>query len=424
MSDDRSPRWGRVEQTRSSFPPDSQAGSAQAGRTIEFLGGARTVLLVDDDPLFRSSAQRPLKIAGYEVTTAADADEALSAIESRAFDVIITDVNLPGMNGIELLRCVRELDTLVSVIVLTGQPNADSAARAAELGAMHYLIKPVETGRMLTVTQRATRLTRLARLQRWGGTVADGSQLVAEPQRLGRDAQLAKALGSLWLAHQPIVEASSHHLIGYEALMRVDDPSFRGPPALLELAQECGRLPVLGRTVRHRAAKSAASLQNDIVLFVNIHPAELQDESLRDGRGPLSLLASKVVLEVTERASLEGIPDISRIVGDLRRLGYRLAVDDLGAGYSGLSSLTVLEPEYVKIDMSLVRDIDSAPAKQRIVAGIIALARELGMTVVSEGIETVEERRTLIDLGSHLLQGFLIGKPEREPQEPILPGRC
>ena len=294
---------------------------------------------------------------------------------------------------------------------------------AAELGAMHYLIKPVETGRMLTVTKRATRLTRLARLQRLGGTIADGSLLVTEPQRLGRDAQLAQALSSLWLAHQPIVEASSHHLIGYEALMRLDDPTFRGPTEVLALAQECGRLPVLGRTVRHRAARAVAALEDDATLFVNIHPTDLMDESLRDERGPLSPLAGRVVLEVTERASIEGIPEISSIVRELRRIGYRLAVDDLGAGYSGLSSLTVLEPEFVKIDMSLVRNIDQAPAKQRIVAGIIALARELGMTVVSEGIETVGERNALIDLGSHLLQGFLIGKPLREPQKPVPPFR-
>lgn len=390
---------------------------------MEFLNKQPTVLLVDDDPLFRAAYERPLKAADYCVTTAANADEALTAIESYAYDVIVTDVNMPGMDGIELLRCVRELDTLVSVIVLTGQPSADSAARAAELGAMHYLIKPVEIGRMLTVAQRATRLTRLARLQRCGGVAADGIYPLPDPQRRGRDAQLGRALGALWLAHQPIVEASSHHLMGYEALMRIDDTAFPGPPALLELAQECGRLPVLGRTVRQRAARAVAQLPKDLVLFVNIHPSDLLDESLRDSRGPLSMMAQQVVLEVTERASIEGIPEINEIVAELRRLGYRLAVDDLGAGYSGLSSLTVLEPEFVKIDMSLVRDIDKAPAKQRIVAGIIALARELGMTVVSEGVETNAERDALISLGSHLLQGYLIGRPEREPQDPIRPSR-
>ncbi len=423
MTDDWQESRDLEDTRRGTVPPASRAPSVQALRNSDFSGAAPTVLLVDDDPVFRSSCQRPLKSAGYEVALAANAEEALAAVGSVAYDVIITDVNMPGMDGIELLRCVRELDTLVSVIVLTGEPNSDSAARAAELGAMHYLIKPVETGRMLTVAKRATRMTRLARLQRCGGVAANGELSVAEPQRLGRDAQLARALGSLWLAHQPIVEAGSHHLMGYEALMRVDDASFPGPPAIVELAQECGRLPVLGRTVRHRAARAVSQLDEDLVLFVNIHPSDLLDESLRDGRGPLSQLASKVVLEVTERASIEGIPEVSAIVTELRRLGYRLAVDDLGAGFAGLSSLTVLEPEFVKIDMSLVRGIDSAPQKRRIVAGIIALARELGMTVVSEGVETVAEHNTLIDLGSHLLQGFLIGKPEREPHAPGRPGR-
>jgi len=97
----------------------------------------------------------------------------------------------------------------------------------------------------------------------------------------------------------------------------------------------------------------------------------------------------------------------------LRKLGFRLAVDDIGAGYSGLTSFTELVPEVVKIDMSLVRDIDKSALKQRIVATLCRLCREVGCLVVGEGVETADERDCLVRLGCDLLQGYLLGRPER-----------
>ena len=122
-------------------------------------------------------------------------------------------------------------------------------------------------------------------------------------------------------------------------------------------------------------------------------------------------MASRVVLEVTEREALDGIPDLRERVRSLRSLGYRLAVDDLGAGYAGLSSFAVLEPDIVKIDMSLVRAVDREPLKSRLIDSIVTLCRDLGPLVVAEGIETSAERSVLVELGCDLLQGYLIGRP-------------
>jgi EAL domain-containing protein (putative c-di-GMP-specific phosphodiesterase class I) len=95
----------------------------------------------------------------------------------------------------------------------------------------------------------------------------------------------------------------------------------------------------------------------------------------------------------------------------LRALGYQIAVDDLGAGYAGLTSLAQLQPELIKIDMSLVRDIDREPTRRMLVGMMLGVAREMGMTVVAEGVETVAERDTLIELGCDLLQGYLFARP-------------
>jgi EAL domain-containing protein (putative c-di-GMP-specific phosphodiesterase class I) len=118
-----------------------------------------------------------------------------------------------------------------------------------------------------------------------------------------------------------------------------------------------------------------------------------------------------VILEVTERASLEGIDDLPRRIKTLRSLGYRVAIDDLGAGYAGLTSFAVLEPDVVKLDMALVRGADQEPIKRKLIHSITTLCKELKILVVAEGVETEAERRTMAELGCDLLQGFLLGRP-------------
>jgi EAL domain-containing protein (putative c-di-GMP-specific phosphodiesterase class I) len=125
------------------------------------------------------------------------------------------------------------------------------------------------------------------------------------------------------------------------------------------------------------------------------------------------------VLEVTERSSLDRVPDVKDRVKSLRNLGFKIAVDDLGAGYAGLSSFSQLNPDIAKLDMSLIRNIDVSPQKRSIVKSMLSVCREeLGVDVICEGVETHAERDTLDELGSAMLQGYLFGKPEAGFTEP------
>ena len=111
--------------------------------------------------------------------------------------------------------------------------------------------------------------------------------------------------------------------------------------------------------------------------------------------------------------AIEHIPDIRARVARLRSLGYRIAVDDLGEGYSGLNSFAQLEPDVVKLDMTLIRGIDTTPTKRKMVHALTTLCRELGTPLVAEGVETEVERDILVDLGADLFQGYLFAKPGR-----------
>jgi EAL domain-containing protein (putative c-di-GMP-specific phosphodiesterase class I) len=190
------------------------------------------------------------------------------------------------------------------------------------------------------------------------------------------------------------------------------------PGALIDLAQRLGRLPELGRRVR--SAVAAVASDSFARLFVNLHPVDLLDEELFDPAAPLSRHARRVVLEVTERAGIEGIDDLADRLRRLRALGYRVAIDDLGEGYAGLTSLARVAPEFVKLDMSLVRGIDASPAQRHIVASTVQLCRALGSEIIAEGVETVAERDALVTIGLDLLQGFLIARPAPELVVPQL----
>jgi EAL domain-containing protein (putative c-di-GMP-specific phosphodiesterase class I) len=223
------------------------------------------------------------------------------------------------------------------------------------------------------------------------------------------EARFADAMAGLWIAFQPIVSWSEHRVYGYEALVRSAEPTLCNPGLLLETAERLGQLRELARAIRGRTAQ--VTLPDGAKLFVNLHAQDLVDDDLYSPEAPLSRIAERVVLEITERASLESVGDLGKRLAKLRELGFRLAVDDLGAGYAGLNTFTQLEPEVVKLDMSLIRDVDTNHKKRCIVSRMQEMCTDLGIVVVAEGIETREERETLVELGCDKLQGYLFAKP-------------
>jgi EAL domain-containing protein (putative c-di-GMP-specific phosphodiesterase class I) len=202
-------------------------------------------------------------------------------------------------------------------------------------------------------------------------------------------------------------------IFGYEALLRSNEPSLPHPGAVIEAAERLDRLHELGRRIRGLVAQAAAGLADDKLLFVNLHTRDLLDPLLVAPDMPLTAIASRVVLEITERAALDDVKDVRSRIAALRAIGFRIAVDDLGAGYAGLASFALLEPDFVKFDMSLVRGVHTSALRQKLIGSMSSICREMGMSVVAEGIETREERDAVIGLGCNLLQGYLLGRPGR-----------
>ena len=224
--------------------------------------------------------------------------------------------------------------------------------------------------------------------------------------------KLNRCIATLGMHFQPIVHASTRARFGYEALMRAADKSLPHPGAILDAAERLERIPLLGRAVRAATAKVIASAAPERgIIFINLHLLDLFDKQLTSPFSPLSKVASRCVLEITERTSLEGQLDLRFRVAELRELGYRIAIDDLGGGHARMGTFSPLDTDFVKLDMSLVRDVDKHPMKQRLIRSITELCRQQGTMVVGEGVETEAEAKVLVDLGCDLLQGYLIAKP-------------
>jgi EAL domain-containing protein (putative c-di-GMP-specific phosphodiesterase class I) len=402
-------------QATPSTPPSSKRRSqvAPPSSDVERKGEATKawVLLVDDEPELLRGVCRGLKLQGYSVTEARNGEEAVQHLSRRAFDVVVSDIVMPGMDGIHLLREIRQHDLHVPVVLMTGAPAVSTAVQALEYGAFHYLTKPVEPEALDQIVQKAVRMHRMARVKQQAAELL-GHAGALGADRAGLEASFDRAMQSMWIAYHPIVDVRGRSVFGYEALLRSTEPSLPHPGAVIDAAMRLGRLESLGRSIRSLAAQPIPP-DDTFSLFVNLHVTDLTDPALSDPESPLSKIASRVVLEITERSSLDEVKDARRRVAALREMGFRIAVDDLGAGYAGLSSFTLLEPEIVKLDMSLIRDIHITSTKQKVVRSMTALSKDMGMTVVAEGVETQAERDCLVDLGCDLLQGFLFAKPGR-----------
>jgi EAL domain-containing protein (putative c-di-GMP-specific phosphodiesterase class I) len=216
---------------------------------------------------------------------------------------------------------------------------------------------------------------------------------------------------------QPIVDLRRRNVLGYEALTRGPAGSvYQMPLRLFELAAEADLVFELDRKCRRRALVSATSLPHGAKLFVNVFPSAMYDPEFQ-GAALVALAEShgltpdRVVLEITEKSAIENYDVFVEALVELTRHGFSIAVDDVGAGYSGLEKIAHLNPRYLKFDRELVRNIDSSYIRREMTRALKAFADRIGSTIIAEGIEREGELQTLLELGIEYGQGFLLGRP-------------
>ena len=367
-------------------------------------------LVVDDDPLIRRSVERILTRAGYEVVTASNVAEAERYANRMPFEAALVDYDLATENGLTVLARLRDLQPSCLRILMTGHTDFPMVVEAVNRGEVLRVIrKPFEpTGLIQTIQDAFQSMKRMAE-------VATAQQQAAEFQERQMLDECFKG-DLLKLALQPIVRAEGPlQVVAYEALLRSDHPVLKGPLSVLQVADRNNRLLDVGRQVFRLASGWVPEIPNPIGLFVNISPEQLADpERLARDLEPLIPVSDRITVEITEQSNIHAIDGWDESIQMLSERGFSVAVDDLGAGYNSLSILADLQPSYIKMDMSLVRNIHAEPRKQRLVQLITTFAEATNSISIAEGVESDEERKALIDCGTQLLQGYYFARPSTD----------
>lgn len=219
------------------------------------------------------------------------------------------------------------------------------------------------------------------------------------------------------IVYQPLVNLFSGEIIGYEALTRgPKGTSLESPGVIFPLAEKSGLLYPVEKITREKALEQICNIQKGIKLFLNINPAILSDSSFSAGNTKRLLedkgsLPQNVVFEITERTSISDFPAFRKALEHYRRQGFQVAVDDVGAGYSSLQSVAELQPDYIKIDRSLISNIHKDRTKRALVETFVTFSRKINSILVAEGIECADELRVMMDLGVNIAQGYYIARP-------------
>lgn len=222
---------------------------------------------------------------------------------------------------------------------------------------------------------------------------------------------------------QPIISLADGNVLGYEALSRGPlDSIFHNPSEMFKLASENNIVWELERVCRQRAIINASKFPKDKLLFINVDPLIIKDENFKKGftthfLSNYNINPSNIVFEITERSSVKDFESYNKALTHYKKQGFKIAIDDMGSGYSGLKMLYKTKPSYVKIDMELIRDIHLDSYKQSIIRALVSLCSDIKMYLIAEGIETVEELLMLIKLGVDFGQGYYLSKPNEEMLE-------
>lgn len=382
------------------------------------MGRIRLMLADDEDPVLQAIRELVSTDPFIDlVGTARDAGEAIDLAELHLPDVALLDVRMPGGGGSRAAREIRLRSPETRIVALSASTDPKTVVSMVRAGAVGYVGKDQSGDEVLRAIHRSADGRASIAVDRLGEVAErlteDRSRQVepkSERAPVSRE-RIEEAIHGdlLETVFQPIVDLADGHIRGVEALARFMTRPRRSPETWFVEAASQGLLTQLELAAAARALHHLHGIPEDVYLSVNVSPETFRAPGL--AKMLRTVPAGRVVLELTERSPIVDYEEMSACLADLRALGARLAVDDVGKGFSGLGHLVELSPDLLKFDRSLVSGVDSDKTKSGLIARLTSFADEVGMEVVAEGIETDAELDTLRALGVGTGQGFLLGRP-------------
>lgn len=232
--------------------------------------------------------------------------------------------------------------------------------------------------------------------------------------------------GQVKSVFQPIISLRDGHILGYEALSRITcKTSIQNTEVLFQLAGSYNRLwdlELICRVKSLEAANEYIKPPYDKKLFINVNPKVMYDKKFHNGftkecLKEYDIMPENIIFEITERNAIQDMDSFKGVINHYKKQQYQIAVDDAGAGYSGLNLISEIHPHYIKLDMNLIRNIDKDNVKYALVKSMLEFSHLTNINLIAEGIETMEELKTLLEMGVHYGQGYLIQKPDETMKE-------
>ncbi len=381
------------------------------------------VLIADDDASLREvladliATDASLELVGV----AENAEQAVELARVQFPDVVMLDVKMPG-GGPRATREIRAHAPGTAVIALSAYDDETSVKEMLAGGASCYVVKGSPASRVLAAIHGSLAGEAVLSERVAAHVVTELTSRLEHERRqeelwLGWKMRIERVLrgeDELDVVFQPIVELESQRIVGVEALARFGSEPVRSPDVWFAKAAVVGLGLELELAAVERALTCLPLVSSDMFLSVNVSPDAIQSPLLT--REIHAVDAERVVLEVTEHAPIKDYPGICSAIKYFRGRGARLAIDDAGAGYASLRHILHLAPDFIKLDITLTRDIQTYRPQRALASALVTFAREIGATITAEGIETPEELEVLRDLGVALGQGYLFGRPGPLPE--------
>lgn len=387
---------------------------------------AACVLIVDDQPANLALLKRLLRAAGvrnaHGVTDPRDAVRRCLEIDA---DLVLLDLHMPHMDGFAVmseLSAALPDDAFVPVLVLTADSTPATKERALDAGAKDFLTKPFDrVEAILRVRNLLETRALYVDMQRHNAALrADLDQRAEEDRRRAEERRRRlERVGTvlsgdaLSMVFQPIADLVTGEVRGMEALARFACEPLRPPNEWFDEAASVGHGPELEIAALGTALDQLEQLPPAAFISLNLSPAT----ALRPGlaRALERFPAERIVLELTEHDRIDEYDPLLAALTPLRDRGVRIAVDDAGAGYSGLRHVLRLRPDVIKLDTALTRGIDTDLAKRALATAMVSFAPQINAMVIAEGVETQGELQALRDLGVPCGQGYHLARPGPVP---------
>jgi EAL domain-containing protein (putative c-di-GMP-specific phosphodiesterase class I)/AmiR/NasT family two-component response regulator len=386
---------------------------------------AISVILADDEPHIVEYLRMVLHLEGFDVTgTATDADGVVQLADHLHPDVALLDLRMPG-GGLEAARLIGSVSPATRIVVFSADADAPEILPLLRAGIDGYVVKGAPPERLADAirsavsggTYFAPAVSRAAMDELTARLHVEEQDMLRRNRVVDRVRDVI-AGARFQVVYQPIVDLRTGAPRGVEALTRFTATPLRPPEAWFDEAEQAGLRTSLELATACVALGALDQLRPELDMTVNISPATALSGRL--GEILLGLDLGRVVLELTEHAPVTDYPALTAALAPWRQAGARIAVDDAGGGYASFAHILSLSPEFIKLDISLVRNIHIDRQRQALTRAITGFASELGVTVVAEGIETEAELDVVTGLGTALAQGFHLGRPRPLEEQPGL----